>query len=138
MSSQRKIDSARANGTRSESPVTEVGKRASSQNGIRHGILADTVVLEGESMDRFEELHAALMAEFQPALPPSALVDTMTMARWRHMRVLGIQKAGFDLEMMRQASPDSEAHRAANPAPQPLTVDKNSIFPTEPNPKIEH
>ena len=114
MSSQRKIDSARANGARSKGPITEAGKQASSQNGVRHGILTQTVVLEGESKDRFEELHAALIAEFQPrSVTEAALVETMAIARWRHMRVLGLQKAGFDLEFARQTTPGSPAYRAA-------------------------
>jgi len=114
MSSQRKIDSARRNGALSKGPVTEAGKRASSQNGIRHGILTQTVVLEGESKDRFEELHAALIAEFQPrTTTEAALVETMAIARWRLLRVLAIQKAGLDLEMARQESQASPAYRAA-------------------------
>src|SRR5215469_7289528 len=114
MSSQRKIDSARANGARSKGPTTEAGKQASSQNGVRHGILTQTVVLEGESKDRFEELHAALIAEFQPrTTTEAALVETMAIARWRLLRVLAIQKAGLDLEMAKQESQASPAYRAA-------------------------
>jgi hypothetical protein len=114
MSSQRKLDSARRNGALSKGPVTEPGKQASALNGIRHGILTQTVVLEGESKDRFEELHAALIAEFQPATTTeAALVETMSIARWRHLRVLAIQKAGLDLEMAREEIPASPAHRAA-------------------------
>ena len=114
MTSQRKLDSARANGARSHGPVTAEGKQISSHNGIRHGILTQTVVLEGESKERFEELHSALIAEFQPrSTAESALVETMSIARWRHMRTLGIQKAGFDLEMSRQPPKASAAHRAA-------------------------
>jgi hypothetical protein len=37
----------------------------------------------------------------------------MAVARWRHLRVLGIQKAEFDLEMARQAVPESKPVRAA-------------------------
>src|SRR6516225_2612116 len=115
MSSQRKIDSAHANGARSHGPVTAEGKQnLFTHNGIRHGILTQTVVLEGESKERFEELHSALVAEFQPSsTAESALVETMSIARWRHMRTLGIQKAGFDLEMSRHPPKGSAAHRAA-------------------------
>jgi hypothetical protein len=49
MSSQRKIDSARANGARSKGPITEAGKAASSKNSLCHGMLSQTIVLEGES-----------------------------------------------------------------------------------------
>jgi hypothetical protein len=189
MSSQRKIDSARANGARSNGPVTDAGKRASSQNSLRHGFRATAVVLEGESRERFEELQAGLMAEFQPRTTTEvALVETMAAARWRHMRMLDIQKAGFDLEMARQATPSSPAYRAAvvfknladssrvldvlqryevsfdrqfcralnlllklrsvktvqavccevERASSSITSEEKSIFPSEPNPKIEH
>ncbi|MBV8841526.1 MAG: hypothetical protein JO307_01835 [Bryobacterales bacterium] len=114
MSSQRKIDSARRNGALSKGPITEAGKLASSLNGLRHGIFTQTVVLEGESKERFMELHAALMAEFQPrTTAEAALVETMVIARWRLLRVLAIQKAGLDLEMARQPSPASPAYQAA-------------------------
>jgi hypothetical protein len=190
MSSQRKIDSARRNGALSKGPVTEAGKLASSQNAIRHGILTKTVVLEGESKERFDELQSALIAEFQPrSTTETALVETMAIARWRLLRVLAIQKASLDLEMARQESGVSPAYRAAlvfknladnsrllevlsryevsydrqfsralslllklrGNSPQPAeplpdtlspltcaTFEENSIFPNEPNPKIEH
>src|SRR5215469_11257172 len=112
MRSQRRIDSARANGAKSRGPVTEEGKAASSQNGIRHGLLAQAIVLEVESKDRFEKLHASLIAEFHRApAAESTLVENKTIARWRHGRVLGIQKVTFDLEIGRQGSP-SGAHGA--------------------------
>jgi hypothetical protein len=114
MSSQRKIDSARRNGALSKGPVTDAGKRASSQNGFTHGILTKTIVLEGESKERFDELHCSLIAEFQPrTTTEAALVETMTIARWRLLRVLAIQKASLDLEMARQETELAPAYRAA-------------------------
>jgi len=108
MSSERRIQSSRLNGARSRGPITPEGKAASSQNGIRHGILANTVVLEGESKDCFEQLLAELTKELQPQTPTeSALVETMAIARWRQMRIWGIEKASFDLEMAR---PEQAAH----------------------------
>jgi hypothetical protein len=114
MSSPSKIQSARANGALSHGPVTSEGKQASSRNSTRHGLLSQTVVLEGESKERFEELLLALTAELKPRTTIEAsLVETMAVARWRHLRVLGIQKAEFDLEMARQAVPESKPVRAA-------------------------
>jgi hypothetical protein len=47
---------ARINGSKSRSPITESGRRISSQNRIRHGLLARTIVLKGESYSRFSAL----------------------------------------------------------------------------------
>lgn len=102
MSSQRRIQSSRLNGARSRGPATPEGRAASSRNGTRHGILAKTVVFEGESKDRFEELLAELTEELQPqTVNETALVETMAIAHWRQMRIWAIQKSSFDLEMAR-------------------------------------
>jgi hypothetical protein len=114
MSSAAKIQSARANGALSHGPVTAEGKQASSRNSTRHGLLSNTVVLEGESKERFEELLSSLIAELKPHnIIESHLVETMAVAHWRYLRVVSIQKAEIDLEMARQAVPDSKPVRAA-------------------------
>jgi hypothetical protein len=114
MSSAAKIQTARANGALSHGPVTAEGKQASSRNSTRHGLLSNTVVLEGESKDRFEELLCSLTAELKPRNTIEvSLVETMAVARWRYLRVLSIQKVEIDLEMVRQAVPDSKPVRAA-------------------------
>jgi len=60
------------------------------------------VVLEGESRELFTQLLEAITAEIKPRTPIEAsLVETMAIARWRQMRVWGIQKAAFDIEMAR-------------------------------------
>ncbi|MBV8846722.1 MAG: hypothetical protein JO307_28270 [Bryobacterales bacterium] len=114
MNSPSKIQSARANGARSHGPVTPEGKQKSSRNATRHGLLSNTIVLEGESKERFEELLASLTAELKPRnTTEAALVETMAAARWRHLRVLSIQKAQFDIEMAREAAVPSSPVRAA-------------------------
>src|ERR1017187_5152958 len=67
MSSQRRTESARANGVRSHGPVTESGKQISSQNAPRHTLLARCVVVEGESTEGFEETLTEHLDRFQPA-----------------------------------------------------------------------
>jgi hypothetical protein len=115
MTTPLRAAASRANGARSKGPVTPAGKRNSSRNATRHGMLAQTVVLDGESQERFHELLTALTLEFRPRTPTeAALVETMAIARWRQMRIWGIQKAAFDLEMARhQDAADSPPIRAA-------------------------
>jgi hypothetical protein len=129
MSSILRIASSRANGAKSRGPVTEEGKRASaansakstgpvtpegkarsSQNATRHGLLADSMVLEGESEDRFSAYLSVLEDELQPAPGvESSLVETMAVAHWRRMRIWSLEKAQYILETgkRRAAHPES-------------------------------
>ncbi|HYK60164.1 MAG TPA: hypothetical protein VEV85_12090 [Bryobacteraceae bacterium] len=114
MSTERQRESARINGARFRGPVTAEGKQISSRNSTRHGMLAQTVVLEGESKDRFQELLDGLIAEFQPgSTTETALVETMAIARWRYLRILSLQKSRCDLEIASEASSSPKPVRAA-------------------------
>jgi hypothetical protein len=103
MRSNKQIQASKTNGALSQGPTTEKGKRNSSRNSTRHGLLSQTVVLEEESTDRFLELHAAYMDEFQPRTASQvSLVETMAVARWRQLRVWGAQKTAMDRDMSLQ------------------------------------
>jgi len=104
MSTERQQNASRTNGSKSRGPVTPEGKLASSQNAMTHGLLSATIVLQGESTDRFEKLIAALYEEFQPETPfEESLIENMAVARWRQRRIWGMEKAGMDHEVRRQA-----------------------------------
>jgi hypothetical protein len=104
MSTERQKNASRANGSKSHGAVTPEGKRASSRNAITHGMLSTTIVLNGESTDRFLELLATLFEEFQPQTPfEESLIENMAVSRWRQMRIWGLEKAGMDHEMRRQS-----------------------------------
>jgi hypothetical protein len=106
MPTQKQIAASRANGACSKGPVTEIGKSHSSRNSARHGLLARTVVLEEESVERFHELLAVLTDEYQPRTSTElTLVETMAVARWRQLRIWGMQKTALDRGMAFQ-NPD--------------------------------
>src|ERR1700685_2511204 len=111
MSTERQQNASRANGSKSHGPVTPEGKLASSQNAITHGMLSTTIVLKGESTDRFLWLLTALLEEFQPQTPfEESLIENMAVARWRQMRIWGMEKAAMEHEMHHQAEmPNSTA-----------------------------
>jgi hypothetical protein len=113
MATERQIRANRANAAKSTGPITPEGKRASSQNAARRDFVPSTVVLKGESMRRFNDLAAALILQFQPRNSAEAgLVQIMIVARWRLLRMWGIQTAAFELEMAR-------ARQNADPATAP-------------------
>ena len=100
MRTERQKQAARANGAKSRGPITPEGKLASSRNAITHGLLAGTIVLKGESEERFNALLADLHAELQPQTSVEiTLIETMAAARWRQLRIWGIEKATMEHQM---------------------------------------
>jgi hypothetical protein len=129
MSTERQKQASRANGSKSRGPVTQAGKLASSRNAITHGMLSTTIVLKGESTDRFLGLLVTLFEEFQPQTHfEESLIENMAVTRWRQMRAWGMEKAGMEHEMHWQAGlsnamsnstaldPDDDSNAAATRA----------------------
>jgi hypothetical protein len=92
-----------ANAAFSTGPVTPEGKARSSQNAIRHGLLADSTVFDGESEERFIALLAELEAELkpEPGIEASQVV-VMAVAEWRRMRLWSIEKVHYYEETARR------------------------------------
>jgi hypothetical protein len=106
MSTDARILASQANGKRSRGPVTPAGKRKSSKNSLRHGILAQTVVLDDEDRQPFLNFIVALERDLKPATENErALIENMAVSRWRQMRIWGIEKAGLRHEMEKSTQP---------------------------------
>jgi hypothetical protein len=100
--SPRKLAANRRNARLSKGPITPEGKAKSSRNATRHGMLAKTIVLEGESEERYLELLADLTTQFKPRNRAETIcIETMATSRWLEERVLCIQKFDFALAMAR-------------------------------------
>src|SRR4051812_31558263 len=94
MTSEKRSRAARANGARSRGPVTPEGKKISSRNALRHGLLARTVVLPNECAEVFEQLFNLLIERFSPVddVEMSA-IEEMAAAHWRLRRVIAMEHA---------------------------------------------
>ena len=66
MATEKQIQANRNNAKKSTGPRTEQGKAASSQNALKHGLLARDAVLPGEDPADYEAQIAALEADIQP------------------------------------------------------------------------
>ncbi len=100
MSSNRRIQSSRANGAKSRGPVTPEGKRKSASNSVRHGLLSSMIVLDDEKTELFAEILGALTHEFSPQTEAERIiVENMAIARWRQMRLWAIERASLQAEI---------------------------------------
>jgi hypothetical protein len=85
MSSQRRIDSSRANGARS------------------HSLTAKTVVLGNEDTAKFEALLDRYTAHFDPIDPIAEdLIEELAVSKWRQRRIRDVETATIDVEMVKQ------------------------------------
>lgn len=99
--SERQREASRINGAKSRGPKTPEGKQISSMNALRHEVLAQNVLIKGESRPHFESLVRQLFAEFQP-LPgtETSLVESMAVSRWRLYRLWAIEAAAVSHEVV--------------------------------------
>jgi hypothetical protein len=115
MSTQKRIDSSRANGAKSRGPVTPEGRACSRAARLTHGLTSDQIVLEGESQGRFDALREEYLAEYQPQTRSRFdLVDQLVAARWRLNRVLALQTALMDRQITRQEPEIREQYKVCD------------------------
>jgi len=120
MKSERSILASRANGAKSRGPVTAAGKLKSSRNAIRHGVLSEVLLIEGESEENFISLFNELLDEFQPRTGvETTLVENMAINRWRQTRLLNLESAGITSQIRKQA----EMGQGQNPDPATRAAD---------------
>jgi len=65
MSTQEQIKANRQNSKKSTGPKTEDGKSAVSQNAVKHGLFAESVI-KGENEADYEAFHDNMLAEYAP------------------------------------------------------------------------
>ena len=118
MRTEAQINASRLNGAKSRGPVTDAGKLASSQNALKHGMLASRVLLKDECPEVFDALASELYDEFLPTTPfERSLVDDMILARWRQERIGLIERANLELQM----AAERDNRREANLDPETLS-----------------
>ena len=99
MTTQKQIEANRRNATKSTGPTTPEGKALSSRNALKHGILAQQVVIHGEDMNDFCDLEQRLIAEYRPeGVLERELVDQMVAILWRLRRLRKVEAGIFAVE----------------------------------------
>jgi len=103
MSTQKRIDSSRANGAKSHGPVTPEGRARSRAARLTHGLTSDQLVIASESQQDFDAFREEYLADYHPQTGPQRdLVDQLVATRWRLNRVIALEAALMDIQMARQ------------------------------------
>ncbi|HTS30718.1 MAG TPA: hypothetical protein VMH81_32820 [Bryobacteraceae bacterium] len=99
MPTDSQIQANRRNAKKSTGPRSAEGKAASSQNALKTGIDAKSLVIRGEDHATLETLAARYHERFQPATPEQCvLVDALVTADWLLRRLRKIEPQLWEIE----------------------------------------
>jgi hypothetical protein len=88
MSTRKQRAASRANGQKSQGPITSEGKAKSRYNALKHGIDAKQQIMFSESAEDLAELAAEYHELYSPAnVDERFLVDTLVNNEWRLRRL---------------------------------------------------
>ena len=121
MTSFRQIESNRRNAQRSTGPKTQDGKQRSSQNAVRHGLTAETVIgpLEDPADYRAFELAVTTGYDAETAVERE-LVLRLASLLWRLRRATFVETGLLQIQC--------EVTRAPEPAPSMLTGQVSEVI----------
>ena len=92
VTSSLRAETARRNGSKSHGPTTEEGKSRTRLNALKHGLRAETLLLETSSEAEkavFEDLRTRVEEEFAPrTLEEQLLIESIVHAIWQKRRCL--------------------------------------------------
>jgi hypothetical protein len=107
--SEAQIAASRANGARSHGPTTDEGKAKCGQSNVRHALLANTILVTGESPDEFDRLLNSQIRELEPQTEGELmLVEEMVHCKWNQMRIWAMTAVGLsdEIEAQRETAPE--------------------------------
>ncbi len=97
MSTEKQIAANRRNSLRSTGPRTPIGRAKASQNAMKYGLSAKTLVIFDECEDDFEAFVAEIFAARNPVgAEEEELARNIAMGYWRFRRALRAEAALFN------------------------------------------
>ena len=94
MADRKRAAAKQQDGRGSTGPKSDLGKKRSSKNAMKHGMLSQDTVIPGEDPDAFEALWNEWMTRLKPVGPEEEiLAETVVKAAWRLRRHLRLENA---------------------------------------------
>ena len=114
MASEAQILANRENAKRSQGPVTEEGKRASSRNSTIHGIFVSVPALDDEEAQQLTTLYKTLCTDYDAGSNTECLILwSMAVAHFRLQRAQVAEHALYLLDRSEHESNDQPWSHAA-------------------------
>src|SRR6185437_8862534 len=86
------IEANRRNALKSTGPQTDEGKQRASQNAIRHGLTAETVIIPLEDVDDYQAFEQAVTADYDAETAVEReLILRLASLLWRLRRAASIE-----------------------------------------------
>lgn len=102
--SEKRLRANRANATRSTGPVTVDGKQRAARNAMRHGLLANQILIGHESADNFKQLCEIFTAKFQPVDEfEFNMIEELAASYWRLRRAWCMEKEMLTSSMKKKS-----------------------------------
>src|SRR5580658_2608646 len=87
------MEANRRNAQHSSGPRTEIGKKISSLNALRHGLTSRVVVLPSEDLAAYEKFSEEFLASLAPeTFPERQCAQTIIDTQWRLNRVRSLEE----------------------------------------------
>jgi hypothetical protein len=101
MTSARQTEANRENATKSTGPVTEAGKKASALNATKHGLTAQTMMLQPHEVEAQTRMSHNMMEDYRPKTEAERqLVIKIVDCHMRLNRVSAIDNNILNLSML--------------------------------------
>jgi hypothetical protein len=105
MTSARQIEANRRNSLNSTGPKTDLGKQRASQNAVRHGLTAETVIVPLEDADDYRAFEQAVTADYEAETAVEReLVLRLASLLWRLRRATSIETGLLQIQEEPEAS----------------------------------
>jgi hypothetical protein len=99
MTSVRQIEANRRNALGSTGPKTESGKQRASQNAVRHGLTAETVIVPLEDAQDYQAFELAVTSDYEAdTAVERELVLRLASLLWRLRRATSIETGLFQIQ----------------------------------------
>ena len=97
MTTEAQLEANRANAQRSTGPRTPEGKAIVARNAVKHGLLGEQIIVEGEDRARFARHRDAMLQALVPVEEVEVtLAERLIGLSWRLQRVQRLQVQAFE------------------------------------------